>query len=65
MWGTVQILEDERIIVYACARRPSSSAILEECKRKYGARLHLMEVDVSDDLSIQVSKLSSLPEYLA
>ena len=50
----VQALKNGRVVVYACARSSSTSAALEECKRQYGKRLHLVTLDVANLSSIQV-----------
>jgi hypothetical protein len=45
-------------VVFACARQPSSSAALKDCKHRYGARLHLITLDVTDESSVQVIRLT-------
>lgn len=50
-----QILKDEKVVVFAGARRPSESKALEECKRKYGERIHLVKLDVTDHSTIQAA----------
>lgn len=50
----MQILKKEETVVFALARRPDLSTSLNESKRDYGGRLHLVKVDVSDESTIQV-----------
>ena len=55
---SMQALRDENVIVYACARHLSDSTALQDCKRRYDARLQFLELDLLDVKSVEVRSLS-------
>ena len=58
----LQALEkDSFTVVFAGARKPAASTTLGELKVKYGDRLQLITLDVTDEASAQVNLLPMLP----